>query len=69
MTYRQSNNGSAIISNPSLVFPAASGTTMIRYWVGLKDPTSRTTTRAKASNGNTDNTYILYRAQFQLYQH
>ena len=61
-------NGSAIISNPSLVFPAAAGTVMIRYWVGLKDPTKPyNNVREGKANGSTDNTYILYRAQFQPY--
>ena len=68
ISYTQSQNGSAIIGNPSLVFPLAAGTTMIRYFVGLKDPTKPyNNTREGKANGGTDNTYILYRAQFQPY--
>ena len=69
ISYTQSQNGSAIIGNPSLVFPLAAGTTMIRYFVGLKDPTKPyNNTREGKANGGTDNTYILYRAQFQPYK-
>jgi len=68
ISYRQSQNGSAIISDPAYVFPLAAGTTVTRYWVGLKDPSKPyNNTREGKSNGNTDNTYILYRAQFQPY--
>lgn len=69
ISYRQTQNGSAIISNPAYVFPLAAGTTLTRYWIGLKDPTQPyNNTREGKSNGNTDNTYILYRAQFQPYK-
>lgn len=68
ITYRQSQNGSAIVSDPALVFPLAAGTTVTRYWIGLKDPSKPyMNTREGKSPGNTDNTYILYRAQFQPY--
>ena len=68
ITYRQSQNGSAIISDPAFVFPLAAGTTVTRYWVGLKDPSvPYNNVREAKSNGN-DNTYILYRAQFQPYK-
>ena len=68
ISYRQSQNGSAIISDPAYVFPLAAGTTLTRYWVGLKDPSKPyNNTREGKSNGNTDNTYVLYRAQFQPY--
>ena len=68
ISYTQSQNGSAIIGSPSYVFPLAAGTTMIRYFVGLKDPTKPyNNTREGKANGGTDNTYILYRAQFQPY--
>ncbi len=68
VNYTQSQNGSAIISNPSYVFPLAAGTTMIRYFVGLKDPTKPyNNTREGKANGSDDNTYILYRAEFQPY--
>ena len=68
IAYTQSQNGSAIISNPSLIFPLAAGTTMIRYFVGLKDPSKPyNNTREGKANGSNDNTYILYRAQFQPY--
>ncbi len=72
VNYSASPNGSAIISNPSYVFPLASGTTMIRYWVGLKDPTkpyNNTREGKTIANGDSsdDNTYILYRAEFQPY--
>ena len=68
ISYRQSQNGSAIISDPAYVFPLAAGTTLTRYWVGLKNPAnSYNNTREGKSVSSTDNTYILYRAQFQPY--
>ena len=68
ISYRQSQNGSAIISDPAYVFPLAAGTTVTRYWIGLKDPSKPyNNTREGKYSGNTDNTYILYRAQFQPY--
>jgi len=68
ISYRPTQNGSAIISDPALVFPLAAGTTVTRYWVGLKDPSQPyNNTREGKFNSNTDNTYILYRAQFQPY--
>ena len=68
ISYRQSQNGSAIISDPAYVFPLAAGTTLTRYWVGLKDPSKPyNNTREGKSVSSTDNTYILYRAQFQPY--
>ena len=69
ISYRPTENGSAIISNPAYVFPLAAGTTMTRYWVGLKDPSRayNNTREGKSSGGSSDNTYILYRAQFQPY--
>ncbi len=68
VNYTQSSNGSAIISNPSLVFPLAAGTNAIRYFIGLKDPSKPyNNTREGKSNGSTDNTYVLYRAQFVPY--
>jgi len=69
ITYTQSQNGSAIVSNPSYVFPLAAGTNMIRYFIGLKDPTKPyNNTREGKSVGSNDNTYVLYRAEFQPYQ-
>ena len=68
ISYRQTQNGSAIISDPAYVFPLAAGTTVTRYWVGLKDPSKPyNNVREGKAPGNTDNTYILYRAQFQPY--
>ena len=68
ITYRQTQNGSAIISDPAYVFPLAAGTTVTRYWIGLKDPSQPyNNVREGKAPGNTDNTYILYRAQFQPY--
>ena len=68
VNYRQSDNGSAIISSPSLVFPPAPGTTMVRYWIGLKNPDAAyDNVRERLGTGSTNNTYILYRAQFQPY--
>jgi len=68
VNYSASQNGSAIISNPSLVFPLAAGTTMVRYWIGLKDPTKPyNNTREGKANGSDDNTYVLYRAEFHPY--
>jgi len=72
IAYSQSQNGSAIISNPSYVFPLAAGTSMTRYFIGLRNPAlSYNNTREgktiSGSNGSNDNTYILYRAEFQPY--
>jgi len=75
ITYALSKNGgSAVISNPSLVFPTAPGTSAVRYFIGLKDPNGLkdptkpyNNTREGHANGSTDNTYILYRAQYQPY--
>ena len=68
ISYRQSQNGSAIISNPAYVFPLAAGTTVTRYWIGLKDPTKiYSNPREVRFDNGTENTYILYRAQFQPY--
>ena len=57
-------NGSAVPTG--LTFPLAPGTSMVRYWVGRRDPTKPYATHGEggllARNGN--NTYILYRAQF-----
>lgn len=68
IAYSSSKTGSAIISSPSLVFPAAAGTTIIRWFVGLKDPTKpyNNNREMKTSNG-IDNEYILYRVEFQPY--
>ncbi len=77
VNYTASQNGSAIISNPSLVFPLAAGTNMIRYFIGLRNPAQRfgnpavysyNNTREGKSIGSDDNTYVLYRAEFQPYQ-
>ncbi len=68
ITYSTSQNGSAIVSNPSYVFPLAAGTNAIRYFVGLKDPTiSYNNTREGKAISSSDNTYILYRAEYQPY--
>ena len=68
IAYTPSSNGSAIVSNPSYVFPLAAGTNAIRYFVGLKDPAKPyNNTREGKANGSTDNTYVLYRAQYQPY--
>ncbi len=69
ITYTQSSNGSAVIGSPSYVFPLAAGTNAVRYFVGLKDPTKPyNNTREGKANGSTDNTYILYRAEYQPYK-
>ncbi len=68
VAYRSNDNGSAIISSPALVFPPAPGTTMVRYWVGLKNPDAAYyNVRERLGTGSTNNTYILYRAQFSPY--
>lgn len=68
VTYTPSQNGSALIGSPSYVFPLAAGTNAVRYFVGLKDPTKPyNNTREGKANGSTDNTYILYRAEYQPY--
>jgi len=72
ITYSASQNGSAIVSNPSYVFPLAAGTNATRYYIGLKNPAlSYNNTREgktiSGPNGSDDNTYVLYRAQYQPY--
>ncbi len=68
IAYTPSSNGSAIIGNPSYIFPLAAGTNAIRYFVGLKNPAlSYNNTREGKSTSGTDNTYILYRAEYQPY--
>jgi len=69
IAYGPSGSGSAVITSPAQIFPAAAGGTMVRYWVGLKDPTQpyNNNREANADRSNSDNTYILYRAQFQPY--
>lgn len=68
IAYTQSSNGSAIIGNPSYIFPLAAGTNAIRYFVGLKNPAlPYNNTREGKANGGTDNTYVLYRAEYQPY--
>lgn len=69
----QSGTGSATLNSTGLQFPLAPGTTIIRYFVGLKDPTisyRNTAERLGLKTGNNpnnvDNTYILYRVQFPL---
>ncbi len=63
--------GSATLSSNGLLFPLAPGSTITRYFVGLKDPTkpyanSNEGQQAAASSGG-DNTYILYVAQVSPY--
>ena len=61
------NNGAA--APTGLTFPLAPSTSMVRYWVGRRDPTAPYSTHGEGSllakTGN--NTYFLYRAQFQPY--
>ena len=68
ISYRPTQNGSAIISNPAYVFPLAAGTTVTRYWIGLQDPTKPYSNGFEVKFANTNNTYVLYRAQFQPYK-
>ena len=60
-------NGSA--APTGLTFPLAPSTSMVRYWVGRRDPTKPYSTHGEGSllakTGN--NTYFLYRAQFSPY--
>ncbi len=71
----QNGTGSATLNTTGLQFPLAPGTTIIRYYIGLKDPTRSYRNTAeklglKTTNNpnNVDNTYILYRVQFPLYK-
>lgn len=71
----QSGSGSATLNTTGLQFPLAPGTTIIRYFVGLKDPTisyrntaERLGLNTTGNPKNVDNTYILYRVQFPLYK-
>ena len=69
IAYRPTQNGSAIISNPAYVFPLAAGTTVTRYWIGLQDPAKPYSNGYEVKFANaTNNTYVLYRAQFQPYK-
>ncbi len=71
----QSGAGSATLNTTGLQFPLAPGTTIIRYFIGLKDPTisyrnsaERLGLNTTGNTQNVDNTYILYRVQFPLYK-
>lgn len=71
--------GSATVSSTNLLFPLAPGSTIIRYFIGLKRPVDYSQTPAALghySNSNEglaaaqtqeDNTYILYSVQFSPY--
>ena len=71
--------GSATVSTTSLLFPLAPGSTIIRYFIGLKRPVDYSVTPAvlghysnsneglAAASSQEDNTYILYTAQFSPY--
>ncbi len=69
----QSGSGSATLNTTGLQFPLAPGTTIIRYFIGLKNPTIsyRNTAEKLGLNttgnaNNVDNTYVLYRVQFPV---
>ncbi len=71
----QNGSGSATLNTTGLQFPLAPGTTVIRYFIGLKDPTisyrntaERLGLNTTGNTKNVDNTYILYRVQFPLYK-
>lgn len=57
---------SGVVKPTDLLLPAAPGTTLIRYFVGLKNPELDYHNRHEnsGSTSGTDNTYVLYRAQF-----
>jgi prepilin-type N-terminal cleavage/methylation domain-containing protein len=64
-------SGSATLSSTGLLFPLAPDSTIVRYFVGLKDPTKPYTNSNEgllAAAGPSDNTYILYVAQVLPYQ-
>ena len=58
-----------VIQPTDLLLPAAPGTTMVRYFVALKNPEKpyRNTHEGSGSPTGDDNTYVLYRAQFAPY--
>ncbi|MEO7716429.1 MAG: hypothetical protein ABIY70_09505 [Capsulimonas sp.] len=55
-----------VIQPTDLLLPSAPGTTMVRYFVGLKNPELpyRNTHENSGASSGADNTYVLYRAQF-----
>lgn len=63
--------GSASLSSTGLLFPLAPSSVIVRYFVGLKDPTKPYTNSNEgllaAASSTGDNTYILYVAQAQPY--
>lgn len=63
------NDKISVISPTDLRFPLAPGTTVIRYFVGLQDPTKpyHNDRDHIGKSNDTNNTYVLYRAQFQPY--
>ena len=69
IAYAPSTSGSAVITSPAQIFPSAAGSSLVRYWVGLKDSSLpyNNNREANANRSGTDNTYILYRAQFPIY--
>ena len=61
------STGPAVVKPTDLLLPVAPGTTMIRYFVGLKNPEKHYRNIHEGSGFATgdDNTYVLYRAQFR----
>ena len=62
------------LNDTGLLFPLAPGSTIIRYFIGLKNPEDRDSaanlirrpyanTNERLGTGSTDNTYIMYRVQ------
>lgn len=54
-----------------VVLPVAPGTTIVRYWIGLRNPFSNYTNPydglLMARSGNRDNLFVLYRAEVSPY--
>ena len=62
------DGGSAVLNGTNVETSIAPGTTVVRWFVGLKDPTKpySNTNENLTSNNGQSNTYVLYRAQFSL---
>ena len=61
--------GGTALGSTGALFPLAPGSTIVRYFVGLKQPAkpyANSNERLVVGNAN-DNTYVLYRAQVPVY--
>ena len=65
------STGTASPTSTAISVPIAPGTTVIRYFIGLANPDKPYINNADGVRGATstpNNTYVLYRAEFQPYR-